>query len=697
MKRQFSDHEREFIAEGAQAISGLLGLIAGRGRKMVLPVCADPVGAAGLVGSKLFGQPASAVDYHLLMDGRPEEFVGNVESTYRWLRTCSKTARRSQLPRLEQILAMLAAAASIVDARLQRSFPQAVVRGLEIRLAFAKLRDLCCESLATVHLRTEAPESPAVVPPPVSQDLLKSVGAANSLREAATEPQMPEHFKSMIEQISEYGIFMLDPNGGVKSWNRGAEGLLGFAGEATLGRGFASFYRAEEQRAGKPEHALRRAAQYGRFDDTVTQQRSDGSLFLAKMTLTGLRDDGGKLLGYVETLRDVTDEQRVTETLRCSEEKFRAFFEHHTDPAAINRLSDGAYLEVNQALLKLYGFSRDEIIGRTPTEIAAWCDAQDLQQFLATVARAGSVHNFEVHTRTKDRSVIPVLLSSSVAVSGGEPVILSIVHDLSERKRLADELARARDAAREAARSKALFLANVSHEIRTPLNVVLGCADEIADQLEAAGSGALSPLVTSVRRAAERLLSTVTAILDLARIESHRFELYPRPLRPAQLLRARLGEYIARGSAKRVAVQARIQEPEAVVEFDELCLVGAIDNLVSNAVKFTEAGGEISLGLYRDPAGTLCLEVCDTGIGIAKEYLPHLFESFSQESTGSARRYQGAGLGLALAKRYLEMNGATLTATSEKGRGSVFTIVFGSAPRPAHGNTTRSRNANPLQ
>jgi signal transduction histidine kinase len=124
---------------------------------------------------------------------------------------------------------------------------------------------------------------------------------------------------------------------------------------------------------------------------------------------------------------------------------------------------------------------------------------------------------------------------------------------------------------------------------------------------------------------------------------------------------------------KGLELRLEIAEPDAIVRFDEYCLQSALTNLLHNAIKFTDSG-EIVLGLDRDGTGTLKLEVRDTGIGIDDAYLPRLFEPFSQEQVGHSRRFEGAGLGLAFARKCVELGGGRIFAASRKGEGSTFTI-----------------------
>jgi CheY-like chemotaxis protein/anti-sigma regulatory factor (Ser/Thr protein kinase) len=167
----------------------------------------------------------------------------------------------------------------------------------------------------------------------------------------------------------------------------------------------------------------------------------------------------------------------------------------------------------------------------------------------------------------------------------------------------------------------------------------------------------------------------VHSVLDLAKIESGGLRVAPVVLDPASKI-AKLAENLqSRAREKGLSFTVELCDPNARVRFDEYCFDAALERVFDNAVKFTEKGS-VSIVLERDGEGCLCLEVRDTGLGIAEGYRARLFEPFSQEDDGSDRHFEGSGLGLALAKRYLELNGATISVESVKGRGSVFRIRF---------------------
>ena len=237
------------------------------------------------------------------------------------------------------------------------------------------------------------------------------------------------------------------------------------------------------------------------------------------------------------------------------------------------------------------------------------------------------------------------------------------------------ELIAARDAALAASQLKSAFVANMTHEIRTPLNVILGYADLMAERLGELRDASALQYADSIRRAGQRLLATIGAILDLSRIESGAFELRPTPIRLAAMVERHVRDLDVLARKKGLGLECQVEAPEAIVSFDEHCLSNTIINLLQNAIKFTDTGG-VAVRVFGAADAGVCLEVSDTGVGIDADYLPKLFEPFSRESVGSNRSFEGAGLGLALVKRYVELNGARVEVASEKDRGTVFRVHF---------------------
>jgi len=251
-------------------------------------------------------------------------------------------------------------------------------------------------------------------------------------------------------------------------------------------------------------------------------------------------------------------------------------------------------------------------------------------------------------------------------------VVTSIVDRLRERGVL---LERALDAALEASRLKSAFIANMTHEIRTPLNIIIGYVDLIGEHLADQNDDSQKDCLEGIHRASSRLIRTIDNILNFSTIETDALKLQKTELEVGRLLERLVGDFRVMAERKGITLTHIQDQSGARIFFDEYCLTTALINLLDNAIKFAERG-EVICRLYRAPDGRLCVEIGDTGIGISREYLPHLFEQFSQEQVGNTRRYQGSGLGLALTRKYLELNGAEISVQSEKGKGTTFTIHF---------------------
>jgi CheY-like chemotaxis protein len=279
-------------------------------------------------------------------------------------------------------------------------------------------------------------------------------------------------------------------------------------------------------------------------------------------------------------------------------------------------------------------------------------------------------------------TIVPIMVLAVAAMT-------SVVDRLRAQGAL---LERALDAALEASRIKSAFVANTSHEIRTPLNVITGYVELIGEHLAVQNDESLKEYMEGTRRACARLLRTIGNMLDMSKIEAGAFDLAPTQLEIGRWLEHLLADFRVMAEQKGIALTCTIDAPDAGVVFDEYCLTQAVTNLLDNAIKFTERGS-VTCWLYRASDGTPILEIRDTGIGISEEYLPHLFEPFSQERSGLARPFQGSGLGLALTRRYLELNGASISVKTEQGQGTTFTIHF--APESDGKSRSRRQSAEP--
>ncbi len=232
-----------------------------------------------------------------------------------------------------------------------------------------------------------------------------------------------------------------------------------------------------------------------------------------------------------------------------------------------------------------------------------------------------------------------------------------------------DEMRKAKEIAEEMNRLKSNFLANMSHEIRTPINGILGISQVI--EMETT-SPEIKGYVQLQQQSGKRLLNTITSILNLSRLEAQKEHLVLEPVDLPKLLKEVIFPLEELARKKNLSFEFEVADANLVCLADEHMLYQVINNIVGNAIKFTDRGG-IKVHVNRD-GGSAVVRVADSGIGIAEDFMPRMFNPFEQESGGRNRNYEGTGLGLSISKKYIELLGGESKVTSVKGQGSTFAI-----------------------
>jgi PAS domain S-box-containing protein len=367
-------------------------------------------------------------------------------------------------------------------------------------------------------------------------------------------------------------------------------------------------------------------------------------------------------------LIDITDRVRAETALRESERRFAQLFHANPLPMTIVSLRTHRHLDVNEAAVRHSGYSREEMLGRTKPELGFWAAPEQRDDLLQQLLSNGQARDFEVTFRTKTGEERQLLTNSEVITYEGEPAVLSVSVDITERKQLETE--------REARRDE--FLAIVSHELRNPLGAItnaLGVMDRLATSQDLRSAAGI------IARQTVRLTRLVDDLLDVARVTSGKIALR---LEPVDL--RELAERCAR--SLREAGRARdhrleIEGDSVVVHGDLARLEQVVNNLLDNALKYTASGGEIRLTTER-VGGDAVLRVRDTGEGIRSELGARVFDLFVQEPQALDRSRGGLGLGLALVKQLVELHGGSVSMASRgRGHGSEFVVRLTAAAVPA--------------
>ena len=288
-----------------------------------------------------------------------------------------------------------------------------------------------------------------------------------------------------------------------------------------------------------------------------------------------------------------------------------------------------------------------------------------------------SIDYFEDSLLRSREYAVPVLRTNIFSVKEDDETYVVMYHeDQTEMLLTEEEVKKARDASNESDRLKNTFLNVLSHELRTPLNIILGYSslikENLADKLEPEDQIYLENLHSG----SERLFKSITQMLEFAQIEAGNYHLNIETIDLISLIQENLPEHQDDAKEKNIEIKTNYSHKRVYVDADAQCVQSAINSLLSNAVKFTHHGFiEVEVNVLEDKELAIC-KVKDSGIGISTKYLDHLYHPFSQEDLNVGRNYEGNGLGLALAKRYIEKLGGSLLVDSIKGVGSTFTFTL---------------------
>jgi PAS domain S-box-containing protein len=406
-------------------------------------------------------------------------------------------------------------------------------------------------------------------------------------------------------------------------------------------------------------------------------------IITAKGNLKWVRTTGqldyfeGQAVRAYGVFQDISHFKVQQQKLIESEKRFNeAFYRANIGKALVDK--QGRFMKVNPALCKLLGYSEQELQDLAFPDIT---HPDDLQADLQLAARldAGEIESYELEKRYKHANgnwIWTFLSGSAVRSESGQTLyFIAQIQDITRRKQYEDDLLKAKEAAEAGTRSKSDFLSTMSHEVRTPLNGVIGMTHLL---LEEDLTERQKSYVDILRFSAENLLVIVNDILDYNKIEAGKIELVSEPLQLTALLQKLVKSFQFQKKKEAIDIYLKMADdlPETIAS-DEVRLGQIINNLMSNAVKFTEKGSvclQARVLSKNNKNAVLEIKVVDTGIGIAENQLQSIFEKFVQAGSYITRQYGGTGLGLAITQKLLHLMGGEIEVESQLGVGSTFTI-----------------------
>ncbi len=383
----------------------------------------------------------------------------------------------------------------------------------------------------------------------------------------------------------------------------------------------------------------------------------------------------------------VADQEGAEETLRQSLAEFKDLFDHA--PVGYHEVdAEGRLVRINQTELDMLGYTREELLGQFVWKISAE-EAVSRNALVAKLSGEPPPRVFQRLLRRKDGSVFPALIEDQLVrrADGAVIGIRAVIQDISVRVKLEEALREANENLEtkvlertaqlaRANSAKSDFLANMSHELRTPLNGIIGFSEILIDNKVGDLNPKQSECLAHILSSGLHLLKLINDVLDLSKVEAGKMEFYPETFAVEKALEE-VGAIVAPTVLKKnLRLRRQVHPAVAEVTLDPQKFRQVVLNLLSNAVKFTPDGGAVDVVLEPDGDSNLRLRVRDTGIGIPRESLDQLFQVFQQLNSSPARRHTGTGLGLALTKKIVELQGGVIGVESTPGQGSLFTVVL---------------------
>jgi PAS domain S-box-containing protein len=532
---------------------------------------------------------------------------------------------------------------------------------------------------------------------PIKNEAGLAIGASKIVRDVTRQRQSEQRERQLLAETAaanakfhaffEQGALfagIMDVDGTILEPNRQSWEACGYTREQIVGKPFweGPWWTPSAELVARIKEASARAAAGQTFRAEMPYFVADGSERMVDVTIQPIRDETGRVLFLAPTGTDITDRKRA----EADREKFVTLIENSTDFIGMCDLN-GMPFFVNRAGLAMVGLDADEA-RRTP--VSSFFFPEDrpriMEEFFPKVLETGH-GEIEVrfrHFKTGDAHWMAYKVLTLPDAAGRPAAIATVSQDVTERRRLEDDLRKLAADLSEADRRKNEFLAILAHELRTPLAPISNAMRAL--RLAGGGSEAVRSANDMLERQVGQMSRLVDDLLDMSRITRGKIELRCERVALAPIVDQAVDAARALYASLHHELTVSLPPQPVYVDADPNRLAQVVGNLLNNAAKFTDRGGHVCLTVEHEDQQAI-IRVRDNGIGISAEQLPRLFEMFTQVDTSLERSRDGLGIGLTLVKTLVEMQGGTVEAHSDGlGRGSEFVVrlpVAADAPRPS--------------
>lgn len=631
-----------------------------------------------------------------------------------------------------------------------------------------------------------------------TESILLAIEDITDRREAEeARRDIENRYFSLVQNIKDHSIFMMDAEGHITAWNAEAERIIGYGESEILGQSFSVIFTPEDIHNGLPEMELRLARENGRAEDERWHLRKNGSRFWALGIVTPMYDSNNTITGFSKILRDMTDRKQAQEELqqsdkrqrfvldsmpqkvftaqpngdvnyfnpqwteftglsfeqikgwgwkqfihpddlaetvcawqhsidtgepfqleqrfrradgeyRChfgralpmrdeagrvlmwvgsstdifdikqteaalldSEIRYRRLFQTAKDGILILDATSGKVVDANPFMSALLGYSHEEFLSKELWEIGLFTDIQENQSVYKELKEKGYVRYEHLPLASRNGDTIDVEFVSNVYVEDNRQVIQCNIRDITERCRLERQSQEQSKTVADMYRRKDEFLAMLSHELRNPLAPILNAVQML--QHQAVESAVQQKACAIIERQSRQLTHLVNDLMEVSRAITGKIELRREDIDLRGIVERAVETARPLIDQRRHELTLSLPEHPIWLHADSARLEQVVTNLLTNAAKYTPESGQIWISARQEgDRGMLCVR--DTGIGIAPDFLPQIFELFAQAERSSDRSQGGLGVGLALVKRLVEMHEGTITVSSELEKGTEFVV-----------------------
>ncbi|OKH32714.1 hypothetical protein NIES2101_40510 [Calothrix sp. HK-06] len=516
-------------------------------------------------------------------------------------------------------------------------------------------------------------------------DVTERKQALKAAEEALRESE--ERYRTLVKQLHDHAIFRTDTQGRPTTWNEGVRRVLGFEEHEFINQDVIPIiFTPEDLEKDVPKKELEEARATGSTSDDRWMRRQDGTrIWISGMTYA-VHNTAGEITGFGKVMGDMTDAKQASDALEKEQARLRAVLDNIPVAVVLAEVPSGKIVMANKRTEEIFRhpvFYSNDINSYYEWESydANGRRTQGHEYPLAKVIATGTLHENEYHYQRGDGTRAWVRIMGAPIKDRDGNMIAAVVaitdidaekQEQERREQLFENEHLARVEAERVGRMKDEFLATLSHELRTPLNAILGWSQIIR-------KGNIDPArmqqgLDTIQRNVRAQSQLIEDLLDMSRIISGKIRLNIQQVDMKSVIEAALETVRLSAEAKGIQLQTVFDQLLGVVSGDPARLQQIIWNLLSNAIKFTPKHGKVQIVLERVDS-RIEVSVIDTGLGIKPEFLPHVFERFSQADGSITRKHGGLGLGLSIVRGLTELHGGTVRAKSDgEGMGATFTI-----------------------